>query len=162
MLENKKNFWCDYLLNASNICNIKNSEHVELYLLYILESSVSNIDLADNNYIIDCLNLKDDKLKKTADNCLIISGMFPERCFYLGAGELEPLVWAGQQSYLTLYENKGFEVYSDLSEDFIRYMDLILVVRYMFTKSIIDKELLKSMRKINSMYPKYQEQLYYN
>lgn len=147
-------YWVNSINTAKNIMNISLCSESEFYLIELLQQSIRNVDLANNNQISKCLNLEAD-FKITADQCLLLSGIFPDRSLYLGAGSLAPLVWAGQQSYLRQYHISELDIYYLLCENFVVYMDLMLAVKVNTSNCMLSAHLISALDAVGSSFPNY-------
>lgn len=144
-------YWLSQLQIASNVYNYQLSAATEFYLLNVLLTSISADNLAKTNQIYTFVSRTCIDHKLSADQCLIIAGMFPEYGLHLGAGSLAPIIWAGQNSYHALAKSQN--VYCELADDFLQNLDLLLYIRFLLTQEVGSEQLLQQLHKTGLKYP---------
>lgn len=148
---NSLTFWLPYISMAQQMLGYKISDELQYYLVMMLGASVKNLELSGNDQIINYLT-QNTRTQEIAEQCLVLSGMFPGRSLYIGAGSFAPLVWVGQQAYAELAKRNNF--YNILACDFVDVLDLILCIRFQLTQKQLSNDKLMKLLSIGSNYPK--------
>ena len=151
-------FFMQQLQLACNTAQVSLELDVEYYLASRLEKSVKDLEVSSNNHILRLLEEnyhKTHEQKIIADNCLIISGMFPMRSLQIGAGSIIPIIWSGKQAYYLQYGLTKELIFLDLADNFVRHMDILLLMRHQIHPSIPSSNLIKQLMQVNSQFPKY-------
>jgi len=116
-------------------------ENVENYLVLTLDHYTRKGNIASVVIAIDFLegtNIEKPRdgllLREVGDQCLLISGLFPERVLKKNVS-LNYLIGMGQQAYLALTDtrlkaNFDPELYQKLSCNFVGLMDLLNAMRH--------------------------------
>ena len=118
--------WYKLILEAQSYANISLDSEIENYLINLLQQYLTNTELTNNIVSLDFLNnlnnniMNDNKLRDTADKCLVLTGLFPG---YADKRKLslDYFVNMGQSSYfyLSVTQAKDLrELYESLSENF--------------------------------------------
>ncbi|MCB1826862.1 MAG: hypothetical protein KDH94_00455 [Coxiellaceae bacterium] len=115
-------------------------EHLESYLVLTLDHYTKKDELISSVIALDFLkstNIARPRdgalLREVGDQCLILSGLFPERALKKNVS-LTYFIGMGQQAYLALTDNRlkeSFdpELYNSLSHNFVGLMDLLHSMR---------------------------------
>lgn len=147
-------FFLEKVILASDEINVFIPREIEYYIICNLEKSLQNKELSSNTQINDFLN-GNEQPKKIADNCLIISGMFPTRCSHIGGGDITPIIWTGTQAYYLEHSKTNETLFLNLAEGFIQYMDIILVMNHMTEPFLLQEKTLKQLTQVGSKFPNY-------
>ncbi len=115
-------------------------DSLESYLVLTLDHFTTENDLASSLIAVDFLESIDISSKRDAvvlrdvgDQCLLLSGLFPERAIKKNVS-LNYFIGIGQQAYLALTDirlKREFdpELFSKLSNNFVGLMDLLNAMR---------------------------------
>lgn len=132
--------WQSLVAEAEVRTGYEFDEHVENYLVLTLDHYTRKAKIASVVIAIDFLestNIEKPRdgilLREVGDQCLLISGLFPERVLKKNVS-LNYLIGVGQQAYLALTdtrlkENFDAELYEKLSVNFVGLMDLLNSMR---------------------------------
>ena len=130
--------WKHVLDDAKQQCHCQLDEEIESYLIFTLMRFTQNPELASKALAPDFLrsadllgHAKENKLRDVGDQCLLLSGLFPQRAekrlvsigYYVGLG---------QSAYQQLSDSlrKAFaHLYQLLSENFVQMMDVLQNIR---------------------------------
>lgn len=146
-------FWLENLQQARSLLAMPVCISSEYYLVMLLEQSIHGNVLANDNQLIQFVNHEVSNYQDLADQCLLISGMFPERSIALGAGSVVPIWWVGECSYNKVAGRN--ELFKLLAENFQDYVDLLLCMRYLITNEPGSINLLKNLASTGSRYPNF-------
>ena len=116
-------------------------ESLESYLVITLDhytrkggfiSAVIALDFLESTHIATPRD--GDQLRGVGDQCLLLSGLFPERAIKKNVS-LSYFIGMGQQAYLALTDLRlkdefDSELYQKLSYNFVGLMDLLNAMRY--------------------------------
>lgn len=132
--------WQSLVTEAEVKTGYEFEESLENYLVLTLDHYTKQDRMANTVIALDFLkgtNIKNPHggklLRKVGDQCLILSGLFPERALKKNVS-LNYFIGIGQQSYLALTEarlkeNFDPELYQKLSHNFVGLMDLLHSMR---------------------------------
>ena len=117
-------------------------DSIESYLMLTLEHFTRQNNLAHGVIALDLLNSlqlmgrqRSDQLRQVGDECLLLSGLFPERVHKKNVS-LDYLIGMGQQAYSILGDHtstatNNSELFNKLSQHFIGLMDVLHVMRHL-------------------------------
>jgi len=132
--------WYSLLLDAKKLTGYQFNESLENYLLVTLDHYITKSNIGSSLIAIDLLKSTQmgcprngAQLREVGDQCLLLSGLFPERATGKNVS-LSYLIGMGRQAYLALTdcrlrEEFNPELYKDLSQNFIGLMDLLNAMR---------------------------------
>ena len=115
-------------------------ENIENYLVLTLDHYTQQHALTHGTLAIDFLaslqnttTKSGDQLRQVGDECLLLSGLFPERALKKNVS-LHYFIGMGKQAYLALSDARlqhRFDpaLYQQLSGDFVGLMDLLNAIR---------------------------------
>ena len=132
--------WYALISEAQALCGYQFDDDINHYLIITLDHFTSNQSLSDNIIAIDFLDavelngqISGTKLRAVGDQCLLLSGLFPENALKKNVN-LNYFVQIGKQSY-HLIAYRGFsqqydsELFQNLSDNFVGLMDTLSTVR---------------------------------
>jgi len=134
--------WQGLVAEAEVVTGYEFDENLESYLVLTLDrfttenglvSSVIALDFLESTSIIHKRNGL--VLRDVGDQCLLLSGLFPERALKKNVS-LNYFIGVGQQAYLTLTDIRlkhdfDAELFEQLSHNFVGLMDLLHAMRTM-------------------------------
>lgn len=130
--------WKQLLEYAKQQCNCQLNEEVEAYLIFTLMRFTQQPDLANaalGPELINCNQLagqaKENKLRDVGDQCLLLSGLFPQRA-EKRLVQVGYYVDLGKTAYQHLSDilRKAFaDLYQLLSQNFVAMMDVLQSIR---------------------------------
>lgn len=139
------NQWQTLVTEASYACDIKLSEDIESYLVFLLMRFTESTQLAQKIMATELLqssnqsgNLKSLTLRDVGDQCLLYSGLFPGRATHRRV-RVSYYVDIGKSAYLTLANLERFTdtiLFATLAEQFVSLMDILHCMRETDTKQV--------------------------
>jgi hypothetical protein len=132
--------WYQLINAAKNECGYELSEGLDHYLVLTLRAFIDNTDIAKNVLAITYLeNINHDNnvtlqnIRYVGDQCLLLSGLFPERAtkrnvslgYYVDMGKNSYMKLASASPHLKL-DN---ELFYELGTHFVGLMDVLQIVR---------------------------------
>lgn len=129
--------WQSLVLDALTISDYEFDEDLENYLVLTLDRFTQEQSLASSVIATDYMSALNDgaehALRHVGDQCLLLSGMFPERALKKHVS-LDYFINIGRQSYLNIAnDNKHTDLNRDLfynlSFHFIGLMDVLNTIR---------------------------------
>lgn len=133
--------WHALVTEATKLMGYRFDESLESYLVITLEHFTTRDDWVNSVIALDFLSAVDfpgitgnDMLRNVGDQCLLISGLFPERVLRKNVS-LNYLIAIGKQAYYTLaFARQPFAIHSELFEKLgINFIGLIDVLHTMRT-----------------------------
>lgn len=134
------NAWYQLINTAKEQCGYEFAEGVDHYLVLTLDAFLTDTDIASNVLALSYLeNMRQQShttlqnLRHVGDQCLLISGLFPERAqtrnvslgYYVDMGKNSYLQLAGASRHLKL-DN---ELFYELATHFVGLMDILTALR---------------------------------
>lgn len=132
--------WQSLVIEAQLHSGYQFDDKIENYLVLTLDHFTKEKKLISSVIAIDFLHASDshgkqsiDKLREVGDQCLLLSGLFPERALKKNVS-LNYFINIGKQAYETVAENNliltfDSELFYQLSDDFVAIMDLLHAMR---------------------------------
>ena len=132
--------WHALVIEAAKKTGHSVDESLENYLVITLDHFTTNNEWINSAIALEFLNglettTRDGSqlLRHVGDQCLIVSGLFPEQVTHKNVS-LEYLVTIGQQAYYTLaFTRQGLEIDTELFEklgfNFVGLMDILSCMR---------------------------------
>ena len=129
-------YWHSIIKEAQANSHIQLNDEIEHYIIITLNNYLTQTDLGSNNLAITFLenvqNPDPDKLRKIGDQCLIISGLFPEFTYKKNVS-LVYFIDIGKEAYfkISTLDNKNIQskLYYTLSQDFMGLVDVIYHIK---------------------------------
>lgn len=134
------NSWYQLINAAKGSCGYDFSDGLDHYLVLTLRAFIQNTDIADNVLALTFLenithsnNLTAQNIRYVGDQCLLLSGLFPERAKRRNVS-LSYYVDMGKNSYLTLAEASPHlkldnDLFYELGKHFVGLMDVLHAIR---------------------------------
>jgi hypothetical protein len=132
------NQWQSLVTEASNACDIKLTEDIESYLVFLLMRFTGSPQLAQKIMATELLesvnqkaSLRSITLRDVGDQCLLYSGLFPGRA-HRRRVRLSYYVNIGKSAYLSLSNLDRFTdtvLFASLAEQFVSLMDILCSMR---------------------------------
>lgn len=128
--------WYSLVYDARMLAGSKLAESVEAYLVLTLDHFTTEIKLASTVLAIDFLTAIDVpttnnaiKLRDVGDQCLILSGLFPERALRKHVS-LDYFIHLGKGAYHSIAHQENAlpfdpELFFQLSQHFVGLMDIL-------------------------------------
>jgi hypothetical protein len=130
--------WQTLVIEASHACNIKLSEDIESYLVFLLMRFTGSPQLAQKIMATELLqsinqrgSLKSQTLRDVGDQCLLYSGLFPGRAIRRRV-RVSYYVDIGKSAYITLANLDRFTdtlLFANLANQFVSLMDIMHCMR---------------------------------
>ncbi|MFN7098065.1 MAG: hypothetical protein ACK4PR_11000 [Gammaproteobacteria bacterium] len=130
--------WHALVTEAEQLSSITLPHEVEGYLVLLLTRFTEQAHLAETVMALDYLhaqtargNVRSEQLRDVADKCLLIAGLFPQRAEHRRV-KISYFVNLGQSAYDLLAHLKHAslsDLFADLSQEFVRLMDVLLHCR---------------------------------
>lgn len=134
--------WRAIVHEAQSQSGYQFDDNIECYLVITLDKFTTSQELASSAIAIDYLSgielsgqNKGVVLRQVGDECLLLSGLFPERALKKNVS-LGYFIGLGQQAYNLIAATKALkdfdnELFSKLSDNFIGLMDVLHTMRKM-------------------------------
>ena len=132
--------WYEVVTQAQSIAGYQFNEDIQSYLVLTLDHFTKNQSLSNSIIAMDFLennsgnsinNIKN--LKLIGDECLILSGLFPNHAFEKNVS-LDYFISIGQECYFLISKNRqktplNSLLFRSLSQNFIGLMDILHHIR---------------------------------
>lgn len=132
--------WYHVVKNAHQQSGYQYDDDIENYLVLTLETFLTDQLFASETIALKLLqglsidrHLPKADLRAVGDECLLISGLFPERAYKRNVS-LNYYIGAGKQAYQTLSHHNhdnlhNAELFASLSKHFVGLMDILHLIR---------------------------------
>lgn len=132
--------WFHVVRHAHEQSGYRYDDDIENYLVITLEKFLTNSEFASDTIAIKLLeslsidrDTTSNELRHVGDECLLLSGLFPERARKRNVS-LSYYIGAGKQAYRTLshQDNDAYNnpaLFAALSEHFVGLMDILHLIR---------------------------------
>ncbi len=132
--------WYHVVKDAHRESGYQYNEDVENYLVITLEKFLTENEFASETValrLLDNINLENitqgERLREVGDECLLLSGLFPERALKRNVS-LNYYIGAGRQAYKTLSHQSAESFHNPvlfdlLSKHFVGLMDILHLIR---------------------------------
>jgi hypothetical protein len=138
--------WQQLISDAAGESKVKLNEEMESYLVFLLMRFLKDSQLGKSVLCMDYLNAlaeksntKQEKLRDVADNCLLVSGFYPQIAEKRNVN-ISYFVNLGKTAYLDLSDSIshiGSDLYKQVSQCFVQLMDVLLTIRSYTTEPVL-------------------------
>ena len=167
---NSQKLWYDLVVDVEHALNITLDKDVESYLVFTLNHYSSYCDISSRIFAVDFLKNCSSKsnnpiiMRDFADNCLLVSGLYPEFAEKKGLN-FEYLAGLAQSSYAAAARSleansQNTSVYLAIANEYTTLVKVLFAIRCMFSSPLEIYQYQIKFQIYNSCYQEVLDCLY--